>query len=119
MGTLSPHFNREEFQCQCGCGFNTVDYELINVLEDLREHFKCSVHINSGCRCPAHNEAVGGEDASKHMFGIAADVVVNNVSEHKVADYLEYMYPTKYGIGRYKGRTHIDIRKEPARWSKL
>jgi hypothetical protein len=38
------------------------------------------------------------------------------VHDDKVADYLEEKYPDKYGIGRYIGRTHLDIRKTKARW---
>jgi hypothetical protein len=30
--------------------------------------------INSGCRCPAHNEAVGGKSDSWHLTGEAADI---------------------------------------------
>ena len=40
MSQLSAHFNREEFECTCHCGMDTVDAELIDVLEDIR--FKLS-----------------------------------------------------------------------------
>lgn len=116
MGDLSFHFSRSEFACRCGCGFDTVDHELIGVLEALRDRFGATVSINSGCRCATHNQAEGGSPKSQHLLGKAADVVVTGVLADKVADYLESAYPDKYGIGRYKGRTHIDVRAAKSRW---
>jgi len=52
---LSKHFYRDEFACQCGCGFDTVDHELVKILEDVRKTFNAPVHISSGCRCEKHN----------------------------------------------------------------
>lgn len=118
MGDLSEHFDRKEFACQCGCGFDSVNPELITVLEDVRMFFKSSVHINSGCRCKKHNAKVGGEPNSQHILGNAADIVVKGIKESEVASYLEKKYPNKYGIGRYKGRTHIDVRQKKARWKR-
>lgn len=111
-----PYFKREEFECKCGCGFDSVDVELLFVLIDLREHFDAPVHINSGNRCFHHNRDEGGADSSEHVNGVAADVRVDGAHADKVADYLESKYPDKYGIGRYRGRTHIDVRSYKARW---
>jgi hypothetical protein len=33
------------------------------------------LHVNSGFRCPALNQVVGGAPKSRHMLGLAADVV--------------------------------------------
>ena len=119
MGDLSRNFSRYEFACKCGCGFDFVDAELIKVLEQVRFHFdKSPITITSGCRCETHNQKVGGSAYSKHIKGIAADFKVKGVHADEVASYLERTYPDKYGIGRYKGRTHIDIRKSKARWDK-
>lgn len=125
MGDVSKYFDRDEFSCKCGCGFATVDIELLSVLDDLREHFRKPVSLNSACRCYRHNEKVqkandknyvAGSSKSKHMNGIAADVVVSGVSPDNVAKYLEGKYPNKYGIGKYKTFTHIDVRSLKARW---
>jgi uncharacterized protein YcbK (DUF882 family) len=119
MGDISKHFSRHEFACKCGCGFATVDVELIEVLENLRETYQAPVKINSGCRCKKHNEAVGGEEDSKHMQGIAADIVVTGLSPAKVYQYLNLEHGGKYGVGEYAGWVHIDVRQELARWSKV
>lgn len=114
----SKYFTRAEFKCSC-CGFAAVDVELLAVLEDVREHFHKPVKINSACRCPAHNKAVGGEDKSQHMFGMAADFVVVGVSPAKVNQYLVGKYPDQYGIGHYRaGWVHLDVRNGKARWEK-
>lgn len=116
MGDISKNFDRSEFACKCGCGADTVDVELITVLEDLRYRFVFPIVINSGTRCGRHNKAEGGGKNSQHLDGKAADFVVKGVQADEVADCLEQLYGTKYGIGRYNGRTHLDVRSTPARW---
>lgn len=118
-GQLSSNFWRHEFACRCGCGFDSVDAELIRVLEDLRAKLGGRrVHINSGCRCPEQNYHEGGSLLSLHMEGKAADIRVDGVGADTVADCLEDLYPACYGIGRYDGRTHIDVRPVAMRWDK-
>ena len=116
---ISKHFSRHEFACRCGCGFDTVDYELVDILEKLSEYYhNPGVIINSGCRCVEHNKHEGGSKNSLHVRSKAADIVVIAIHADSIADYLEAEYPDKYGIGRYNGRTHIDVRAKRARWDK-
>jgi uncharacterized protein YcbK (DUF882 family) len=113
----SSYFKRKEFACKCGCGFATVDVELLDVLENVREHFGSPVTINSACRCDAHNKAVGGADGSKHKLGIAADIVVKGFEPKEVADYVQNVLGDSCGLGRYKTFTHVDVRSGgAARW---
>jgi uncharacterized protein YcbK (DUF882 family) len=116
MGDISKHFDRKEFACQDKCGFDTVDVELITVLEDLREHFDSPVRINSASRCKKHNDRIGGADKSQHLVCRAADVAVDKISPIAVWEYLNYKYMGYYGVGRYESFTHIDTRKNSARW---
>lgn len=116
-GDISDHFSRWEVTCKCGCGFNTADYELVIVVEDVREHFGQKVTINSWCRCKMHNVNEGGKPSSQHLLGKGSDIVVENVPANVVAGYLENKYFSKYGIGRYDDFTHIDVRSGlKARW---
>jgi len=116
---VSKHFSRDEFKCKCGkCFPEAVDIELNTALEGVREHFRQMVTITSGWRCEAHNKAVGGAPASKHLLGIAADIIVNGVSPDDVYEYLDKTYPHKYGIGRYSGWVHLDVRRTQARGKK-
>lgn len=116
MGDISPNFNRSEFACKCGCGFNDISEVLVEKLEALRKHFNSPVQINCGCRCEKHNKSVGGAPGSQHMQGIAADIRVKGYSPALVADWLEFCYPNSHGIGRYTGFTHFDVRADKARW---
>ena len=113
---LNKFFNRSEFECRCGCGFSTVDAELLSVLTDVREYFNAPVTINSSCRCDAHNKAIGGAEHSKHKLGIAADIVVKGVNPADVYDFLDRHEPMKYGVGKYDTFTHVDVRANKARW---
>jgi uncharacterized protein YcbK (DUF882 family) len=117
MGKISAHFNREEFTCSCGCGFDTVDTQLIQVLEDIRTHFGKPIIITSSARCVTHNKAIGGSARSQHTKGRAADIVVKDITRAAVHRYLTENYIGMYGIGKYEDFTHIDTRSGvPARW---
>jgi len=111
----SKYFTREEFACKCGCGFDTVDFELVRILDYIREHFDSPVTVTSCCRCKTHNKKVFGSYASKHLEGRAADIVVKGVPPLVVAELAEQMEVG--GLGRYSKFTHIDSRTGQARWS--
>lgn len=117
---LSKHFKRSEFACKDGCGLGLndgdVNPELVEVLEDVREHFGKPVVINSGLRCQAHNKRVGGAPRSQHLLGTAADIRVSGVDPTIVYDYLNKKYTNRYGVGKYKNFTHIDVRKNKSRF---
>lgn len=108
------HFSRSEFTCRCGCGFDTVDYELGKLLDAIRAHFDQPVTVTSGCRCEAHNRAVGGSSNSQHLYGRAADIVVRDTPAEIVQVLAEEMGVP--GLGRYQDFTHVDTRTGRARW---
>ena len=117
MGDLSKNLNRSEFKCNCGmCDYDTVDHELVGVIQDVREHFNESVTITSGNRCAEYNQRIGGAKKSYHPRGRAADIKVKSVKPSAVQQYLLDKYPDQYGIGRYNSFTHIDTRTTKARW---
>ena len=117
MNKISANFYRAEFACKCGCGKDTVDHELVRVLEDVRSHFgRKAVFINSGNRCLVYNNSICGSVGSWHLKGRAVDFVVKGVEPHFVQEYLLRRYPDRYGIGRYDKFTHLDTRGYKARW---
>ncbi len=111
----TKHFKPSELACS-HCGEVKLNSELLAVLELVRHKFNAPVIITSGYRCETHNERVGGEDGSKHLHGIAADIVVKGVHSHEVYDFLNGVFPNSYGLGKYAGFTHIDIRANKGRW---
>ena len=65
------------------------------VLDPLRKWYGKPIHINSGYRCSALNEAVGGTKNSQHTTGMAADIDTHSTEENKklfdyIKDNLEY-----------------------------
>jgi uncharacterized protein YcbK (DUF882 family) len=114
MTAISKHFSRSEFACKCGCGQDTVDAELISVLESIREHFGAPVTVNSGNRCPAYNASVGGATHSQHVLSRAADITVDGYTPLVVHDYLDATH--QGGLGSYDTFTHVDSRDGMARW---
>ena len=113
MGDLSDHFSSHEFACKCGCGYDEVDPELINLLEKMRSFIGGAVRINSGCRCENHNNAVGGARHSVHKLGQAADIMVGGgwhrrrVLDAAVACGAE-------GIGVARTFIHVDVHEGTA-----
>jgi hypothetical protein len=118
------------------------------VIEDLNDHGVNAegLRIRSGFRTPAHNFAVRGEGSardSRHQFGDAADVYIDQEGTGKMSDLngdgkvsfadvkmildaverVEARYPELVGgtgLYAYSGRSgpfaHIDVRGTRARW---
>ena len=117
MGDLSKNLSRSEFKCNCGrCDYDTVDHELVDVIQDVRDHFDASVTITSGNRCQYYNDSIGGAKKSYHPRGRAADIKVSGIDPSDVQQYLLHKYPDQYGIGKYNNFTHVDTRTSKARW---
>ena len=131
---LSPNFQLSEFQCSC-CSQGTPKQKLVNMLEAIRFVFTdrmtpapVILKISGPLRCEKHNKEVGGAENSrhlvpKHMDGVdiklysavptGAWMQVNPDEVFKVADEL---IGDEGGVGKYRGRTHIDLRGHRARW---
>lgn len=86
MGTASKNFSFKEFEVTDIVSLKVANvirtipvrdsvYALANkVLQPLRDAWGTPLSINSGYRCEAVNEAVGGVPTSQHTTGEAADV---------------------------------------------
>lgn len=109
------YFTRQEFECHCQCGKDTVDYRLAELLDAIREHFGVPVKVTSGNRCSEYNAYIGGAANSQHLKGKAADIKIKGVKPQDVADYAETLLK-EGGIGRYNSFTHVDVRSKKARW---
>ncbi len=130
MGDLSKNFSRSEFECTCGCGFDTVDTQLLTMLQDACDHFARYHMVQIRCditgpnRCPAHNADVGGAPNSQHIYGRAAD---HKFFRRKDGQWVQIHPEVQYdfydrnyqecGLGLYDNRVHVDSRTNgPSRW---
>lgn len=123
---ISPNFKRSEFACKCGCGYDTVDHELIEILEITRGRYDTPIIITSGCRCITHNEKIQLESNpdyvsyssnSQHLYGRAADIKIHGVDTSRVYNFINRHAPNKLGLGLYSSWVHVDTRTNgPARW---
>lgn len=66
------YFKIEEFNCK-HCGKNEMKQDFLDLLDKAREISGVPFSINSGYRCPVHNEAVGST-SKNHVSGRAADI---------------------------------------------
>lgn len=113
---ISQNFKVKEFRCKDGSDEVLIADELAELLQNIRDYFGKSVTINSGYRTPSYNKKIGGATRSQHVEGTAADIVVNGVTPLEVAQYAEYLMPNMGGIGLYSSFTHVDVRRNRARW---
>ena len=112
---LHEFFSRREFACKCGCGQDTIDAQLLEVLVDLRYRFHSPVIVNSGNRCIKHNMDVGGTQYSYHLRSKAADINVTGFAPKAVYKYLDEEYFNTFGIILYNTFVHIDVRESKYR----
>lgn len=102
------YFTRAEFTCKCGCGFDEISHELVQILDALREHFDSPCTVTSGCRCEAHNKIWNGAPRSQHLLGNAADIRIKGIHPALVAELAIQLGAT--GTKVYNTFTHVDVR---------
>ena len=151
---ISPHFRLREFVTKQAGGYPkyvVLTERLIHKLEYLLNQLSArgmaaSFFVMSGYRTPSYNRAIGNVQYSRHVYGAAADIFVDENPRDGVMDDLngdnkidvqdaqvlvdivnEQIGKEEYlnyigGLGRYKANAHhgpfvhIDVRDRPARW---
>ena len=58
MTKLSKNFEKWEFACGCGCGYEDIDLKLVDRLQCLRDLVGKPIVVTSGCRCERYNEHI-------------------------------------------------------------
>ena len=76
---LTENFSSEEFGCNCGCGFDKINLNLVYCLQVLRDIHGFEIIITSGCRCMKYNMQKGGHPHSYHLIGKAVDFQTKNI----------------------------------------
>lgn len=118
---LSKNFTSIEFDCHgtnC-CTETVIDAKLVDFLQQIRTHFGKAVTVSSAYRCEVHNSRTpNASKQSKHMYGMAADIVVSGVAPAEVAKYAESI--GILGIGLYPPAdgdfVHVDTRTTKSFW---
>ena len=113
------YFGRHEFACKCGkCGGYPAEPKerLVRALDEIREETGLPVYINSGVRCPEHNEAEGGADDSRHLYGDAADIRCPGKMPSELYNIADRIVGNTGGVGLYDWGIHVDTRGHRARW---
>lgn len=121
---LTKNFDRVEFDSKDGSQMpDKIKYNitrLANYLQIIRDHLDVPITVNSGYRSPEHNKSIGGSDGSKHMEGIAADIVVEGYTPDQVFEVIEALTEQgklpNGGMKAYSTFTHWDYRGWNARW---
>ena len=113
---LSKNFKVSEFKCNDGSDTVLISDKLVDLLQNIRNHFGAAVTINSAYRTESYNKKIGGATKSQHVNGTAADIVVKGATPLEVAQYVEHIMPDSGGIGVYQSFTHVDVRANRSRW---
>lgn len=118
---LSENFRVSELLCKGAgcCTQGQIDDKLVEILQNIRDHFGKPVHVSSAYRCAAWNQQVGGETNSYHRYGQAADIKVEGIAPAEVAKYAESI--GVLGIGLYETQedgyfVHVDTRSAKSFW---
>ena len=119
---VSEHFFSTDFDCHCKrpqCNETLINPRLPEALEDLHL-LSGDFNIDSGFRCKAHNQEVGGAPNSQHTLGYAADCrSLKKLSGMEMAALAEKVPAfAAGGIGTYPIFAHCDVRLWRARWKK-
>ena len=152
---VSPHFTLGQFVCKQASGYPkylVLQERLVLMLELLLEavnargHAAETLHVMSGYRTPSYNKGIGNVTYSRHIYGDAADIFIDERPKDGMMDDLNADGLINYrdadilrdtvertcaqpaharfvgGLGRYKANphrgpfVHVDTRGFRARW---
>src|SRR3977135_3699103 len=92
---VSPHFQLKQFLCKQGSGYPkyvVLNEQLLQRLEGLLALVNASgytastFYVMSGYRTPAYNHALGNVLYSRHTFGSAADIFIDENHDGRMDD---------------------------------
>lgn len=112
----ATNFKVAEFACKDGSDLIKIDSKLVIMLQQIRDHFKKPVIINSAYRTSAYNKKIGGATYSQHIYGKAADIHIEGVNPLTICQYSEAECKYIKGIGLYTWGAHVDTRATKSYW---
>ena len=112
---MTKHFPDYELECNCGCGLMNMNYITMQKVEEARVLADIPFGINSGSRCPTHNEAEGGTATSSHPEGYALDIAITSSrARFIILKALIAAGFTRIGIGKHFIHVDDDPSKAPS-----
>ena len=114
---ITEHFRVYEFACSDGSDVVFVSQALVEILENIRQHFGAAVTVTSGYRTVSYNKTVSGSaSASQHCNGLAADIQVEGHTPVEVYNYACSLLGDHGGVGIYNTFVHVDVRASKSRF---
>lgn len=111
------YFDRSEFKCKCGgkyCNGYPADPDerMVKIADQLRKNLGVPITVISGLRCKTWNAIQGGVSNSQHMYGEAADICANGVSQARVEAELDKIGGVRYHYAiKSSNNVHFDVPK--------
>ena len=111
------YFTPDEFKCKCGGKYckgypHEPDERMVRIVNQLRKNLGVPITIVSGLRCRTWNAIQGGVSNSQHMYGEAADICANGVSQSRVEAELDKIGGVRYHYAiKDSSNVHFDVPK--------
>lgn len=111
------YFDRSEFKCKCGGKYCNgypaePDERMVRIADQLRKNLGVPIIIVSGLRDRQWNAVQGGVANSQHMYGEAADIYANGVSQTRVEAELDKIGGVRYHYAiKGSSNVHFDVPK--------
>jgi uncharacterized protein YcbK (DUF882 family) len=114
---LTANFRVREFACQDGSDTIFIAEKLPWACQYIRSRTKQAFKPNSAYRTETHNRAEGGEEFSRHLYGMAADIpILPGYTPKQMAQIFREFAPDFGGCGIYSWGIHIDVDPEKRDW---
>lgn len=114
---LTENFRVREFACRDGSDTIFIAELLPWACQYIRSRTGQAFSLNSAYRTDAHNKSVGGEELSRHLYGMAADIpTVPGYTPKQMAAIFREFAPNWGGCGIYSWGIHIDVDPEKRDW---
>ena len=101
-------FKENEFRMGNENVFDKMNYEFLDVLDDLRECVNEPLYITSSYRSESYNRSIGGSKKSQHLTGNAVDLSCDNGALR--CKIVENALALGLSVGVAKTFVHVDNR---------
>lgn len=125
---MARNYTQADIACKCGCGIAHTTPEVEDAADAVCDNYGEKVPVNSWCRCPHHNEEVGGSRTSSHIStpvkpGVAIDFRIPGSTPAEQAENRPRLEAAmrkagfnRIGIGKTFIHGDMDHTKAPATW---